>query len=130
MRLAVLKERRASETRVAATPDTVKRLIGLGLAVTVEAGAGAQAAVPDSEYVAAGATIASDAVKLIRNQSEAAISLPGITNTSWSASRFQCASGSPGGHLISVQFLGRFRMRADGCPAVALRKASAGNPPR
>ena len=41
MRLAVLKERRASETRVAATPDTVKRLIGLGLTVAVEAGAGA-----------------------------------------------------------------------------------------
>ena len=46
MRLAVLKERRASETRVAATPDTVKRLIALGLAVAVEAGAGAEAAIP------------------------------------------------------------------------------------
>ena len=31
MRLAVLKERRPAETRVAATPETVKRLIGLGL---------------------------------------------------------------------------------------------------
>ena len=40
MRLAVLKERRASETRVAATPETVKRLIGLGLTVAIEAGAG------------------------------------------------------------------------------------------
>jgi len=38
MRLAVLKERRAAETRVAATPETVKRLIGLGLTVAVEAG--------------------------------------------------------------------------------------------
>ena len=37
MRLAVLKERRASETRVAATPETVKRLVGLGLTVAVEA---------------------------------------------------------------------------------------------
>ena len=36
MRLAVLKERRAAETRVAATPDTVKKLIGLGLTVAVE----------------------------------------------------------------------------------------------
>jgi H+-translocating NAD(P) transhydrogenase subunit alpha len=60
MRLAVLKERRAFETRVAATPDTVKRLIGLGLAVAVEAGAGADAAIPDAEFVAAGAEIASD----------------------------------------------------------------------
>ena len=46
MRLAVLKERRASETRVAATPDTVKRLIALGLTVAVEAGAGAEAVDP------------------------------------------------------------------------------------
>src|SRR5689334_10399294 len=61
MRLAVLKERRASETRVAATPDTVKRLVGLGLTVFVEMGAGAEAAIPDSEFAAAGATIAPDA---------------------------------------------------------------------
>ncbi len=40
MRLAVLKERRASETRVAATPETVKRLIGLGLTVVVESRGG------------------------------------------------------------------------------------------
>ena len=50
MRLAVLKERRASETRVAATPDTVKRLVALGLTVAIEAGAGAEAAIPDREF--------------------------------------------------------------------------------
>jgi NAD(P) transhydrogenase subunit alpha len=61
MRLAVLKERRASETRVAATPDTVKRLIGLGLTVAIESSAGAEAAIPDQEFVAAGAEIAPDA---------------------------------------------------------------------
>jgi H+-translocating NAD(P) transhydrogenase subunit alpha len=60
MRLAVLKERRGSETRVAATPDTVKRLIGLGLTVAVETGAGASAAMPDAELVAAGAELAAD----------------------------------------------------------------------
>ncbi len=60
MRLAVLKERREFETRVAVTPDTVKRLIGLGLTVAVEAGAGANAAIPDAEFAAAGATIAPD----------------------------------------------------------------------
>ena len=49
MRLAVLKERRASETRVAATPETAKRLIGLGLTVAVEAGAGASASMPDAD---------------------------------------------------------------------------------
>ena len=40
MRLAVLKERRAAETRVAATPETVKKLIALGLTVAIETGAG------------------------------------------------------------------------------------------
>jgi NAD(P) transhydrogenase subunit alpha len=61
MRLAVLKERRAAETRVAATPDTVKKLVGLGLTVAVEAGAGAQASLSDADFAAAGAEIAPNA---------------------------------------------------------------------
>ena len=61
MRLAVLKERDAAETRVAATPETVKKLIGLGLTVAVERGAGAHAAIADADYEAAGAEIAPDA---------------------------------------------------------------------
>ena len=61
MRLAVLKERRAGEARVAATPDTVKKLIGLGLGVAVEAGAGLTAAIADEEFRAAGAEIVPDA---------------------------------------------------------------------
>jgi H+-translocating NAD(P) transhydrogenase subunit alpha len=61
MRLAVLKEHRAFETRVAATPDTVKRLVALGLTVAVETGAGASAAIPDAEFASAGAEIAPDA---------------------------------------------------------------------
>jgi H+-translocating NAD(P) transhydrogenase subunit alpha len=61
MRLAVLKERRAAETRVAATPETVKKLIGLGLSVAVEAGAGLASGIPDADYAAAGAEVAADA---------------------------------------------------------------------
>ncbi len=61
MRLAVLKERADSETRVAATAETVKKLIGLGLTVAVETGAGAGAAIADADYQAAGAEIAADA---------------------------------------------------------------------
>jgi NAD(P) transhydrogenase subunit alpha len=62
MRLAVLKERRAGETRVAATPETVKKLIGLGIdAVAVEAGAGLASGYPDAAYREAGAEIAPDA---------------------------------------------------------------------
>ncbi len=61
MRLAVLKERRPGEARVAATPDTVKKLITLGLTVAVEAGAGVSAAILDEEFAAAGAEIVADA---------------------------------------------------------------------
>jgi NAD(P) transhydrogenase subunit alpha len=61
MRVAVLKERRAGETRVAATPETVKKLIGLGTAVAVEAGAGLRSGITDAAYAEAGAEIAPDA---------------------------------------------------------------------
>jgi H+-translocating NAD(P) transhydrogenase subunit alpha len=61
MRLAVLKERRTGEARVAATPDTVKKLIGLGLSVAIEAGAGLTSSISDAEFAAAGAEIAPDA---------------------------------------------------------------------
>jgi NAD(P) transhydrogenase subunit alpha len=60
MKLAILKERRDGETRVAASPDTVKRYRGLGLDVTVESGAGAAARMADADYQAAGAVIATD----------------------------------------------------------------------
>ena len=60
MRIAILKESAPGETRVAATPDTVKKLIGLGHAIFVQAGAGAAASVPDAAFAAAGAGIAAD----------------------------------------------------------------------
>jgi NAD(P) transhydrogenase subunit alpha len=56
--LAVTKERRAGETRVAVTPDAAKKLIALGFDVVVEAGAGLAASVPDADYAAAGAKVA------------------------------------------------------------------------
>jgi NAD(P) transhydrogenase subunit alpha len=59
--IAVTKERRAGETRVAAVPETVKKLIAAGFAVTVEAGAGLAASYPDADYQAAGATLAKTA---------------------------------------------------------------------
>jgi NAD(P) transhydrogenase subunit alpha len=61
MKLAVLKETAQDETRVAATPESVKKFKGLGLNVTVEAGAGAGARIADADYEAAGAAIAPDA---------------------------------------------------------------------
>ena len=60
MKIAVPKERRAREARVAASPETVKKFVSLGAAVTVEAGAGAGASMLDAAYQAAGAAIAAD----------------------------------------------------------------------
>lgn len=57
MKIAVLRERAEGETRVAATPETVAKLIGLGASVAIEAGAGELARFPDADYAAAGATV-------------------------------------------------------------------------
>ncbi len=65
MKIAIPKERRAQEGRVAASPDTVKRLVGMGLEVVVESGAGADAAFTDAAYQTAGATVAPDAAAAV-----------------------------------------------------------------
>ena len=57
MKLAVLRERDPGESRVAATPDTIKRYRGLGFDVAVESGAGLGAGIPDGEFEAAGARV-------------------------------------------------------------------------
>ncbi|HEY9236677.1 MULTISPECIES: Re/Si-specific NAD(P)(+) transhydrogenase subunit alpha [Phenylobacterium] len=63
--IAVTKERRSGETRVAATPETVKKLIGAGFSVVVEAAAGTSADFIDADYQAAGATLAASAAEAI-----------------------------------------------------------------
>ena len=60
MKIAIPKERHPQEARVAASPDTVKALVGLGAAVSVEKGAGQGAAMTDDAYKKAGASIAKD----------------------------------------------------------------------
>jgi NAD(P) transhydrogenase subunit alpha len=64
MKIAVLKERAAGEQRVAATPETVKKIIALGHSITIETGAGVASSVPDAHYAAAGATISAAAAAL------------------------------------------------------------------
>ena len=61
MRIGVPLETRAGETRVAATPETVKKLISQGHQVLIQAGAGVGASQPDSAYEAVGASIGSAA---------------------------------------------------------------------
>ena len=63
MKIAILKERRPHETRVAATPETVKKLKALGVEeIVIETGAGVVAAYTDEAYAEAGAMIVPDAV--------------------------------------------------------------------
>jgi NAD(P) transhydrogenase subunit alpha len=57
MQIGVLRETAEAERRVAATPETVKKLIGLGATVAVEAGAGAGANISDAAFSEAGATV-------------------------------------------------------------------------
>ena len=62
MRIAVARETDPVEDRVAATPDTVKKMKGLGAEVAVEPGAGVKSGTPDAEFTAAGATVVDTAI--------------------------------------------------------------------
>jgi len=66
MKIAILKERRAHEKRVAGSPDSVKKFIDLGCEVVVESGAGDEAALHDDAFKQAGATIAKDAASAVK----------------------------------------------------------------
>jgi NAD(P) transhydrogenase subunit alpha len=63
MRIAVARESDANEPRVAATPETVKKLISFGAEVAVARGAGIASGIPDAEFEAAGAEIGENVTK-------------------------------------------------------------------
>src|ERR1700761_2178821 len=63
MKVAVVAETDAGEPRVAAVPETVKKMIGLGAEVAVQPGAGIKSGILDADYTAAGATGSADALK-------------------------------------------------------------------
>lgn len=66
MRIAVPAETQGSETRVAATPETVKKFMSLGAEVVIEKGAGLNSGISDADYEAAGASIAKTAKDLLK----------------------------------------------------------------
>ncbi|WP_027349189.1 Re/Si-specific NAD(P)(+) transhydrogenase subunit alpha [Halotalea alkalilenta] len=66
MKVAITRETQDEETRVAAVPDTVKRLRALNLEVVVERGAGSASMITDEEYEAAGATLAESAAQALK----------------------------------------------------------------
>ena len=67
MKIGVPKERRPFESRVAASPDSVKRLVGRGIDVLIESGAGDAARFADQTFADAGATLVADAGALYRD---------------------------------------------------------------
>src|ERR1700686_573868 len=62
MKVAVVAETDAGEPRVAAVPETIKKMIGLGAEVAVEPGAGVKSGVLDADYTAGGAPVSADAL--------------------------------------------------------------------
>ncbi len=66
MKIAILKERAAGETRVAATPETAKKFAALGLAVAIESGAGEAASVTDAAFGDVGASVG-DAASTVKD---------------------------------------------------------------
>jgi len=89
VKIAVLKETAAGETRVAASPETVKKFIGLGASVSIEAGAGVSASVSDAEYAAMGAAVGrlsatvADADIILGVQGPEPASLKGAAKGAW-----------------------------------------------
>ncbi|MEP4191779.1 MAG: NAD(P)(+) transhydrogenase (Re/Si-specific) subunit alpha, partial [Sneathiella sp.] len=66
MKIAIPKELREHEKRVAASPETVKKFVGLGVEVIVETGAGLTSSFSDQDYKDAGASIAGDAAAALK----------------------------------------------------------------
>jgi NAD(P) transhydrogenase subunit alpha len=89
VKIAVLKETAAGERRVSATPETVKKFVGLGATVAVEAGAGETASIADQGYADAGATIGArdavlaDADIVLGVQGPDPDQLPGLKQGAW-----------------------------------------------
>jgi len=79
VRIAVLKERAAGETRVAATPETAKKIIALGHEIVIESGAGDASSFPNTQYEAAGAAIAADA-KAALSGADLVLKVRGLTD--------------------------------------------------
>jgi H+-translocating NAD(P) transhydrogenase subunit alpha len=89
VKIGVLAEQAPGERRVAATPETARKLIALGATVAVESGAGTAAAYPDADYAASGATLAAradivrDADILLGVQGPDPASLKGVKAGAW-----------------------------------------------
>jgi len=121
MRIAVLQERAAGESRVAATPETVKKFCALGATVAIERGAGEDASISDAAYEEAGAVLGlaqevvagADIVLAVRAPAAAALS--GAAPGAWVAAMFdpfnerQCVAdyAAAGFEALAMEFMPR-----------------------
>jgi NAD(P) transhydrogenase subunit alpha len=78
VKIAVVSEQASDERRVAATPETARKFIALGAEVAVEIGAGAGAAIADSDYAAAGASLGPRAATLAGAEIVLAVQPPAV----------------------------------------------------
>ena len=108
MKIAIPSETDSTETRVAATPETVKKFVALGADVAVQAGAGAGSRITDAEYAAAGATVAPDAAAtladadvILKVRRPEAAELPGMKRGA-----IVVATMDPYGHEDAVRAMG------------------------
>ena len=121
MRIAILKERAAGESRVAATPETVKKFIGLGASVAVESSAGKVASISDEAYAEAGAEtgelakVVKDADIVLGIQAPDPVDLAGAKPGAWVAALFDPfnakdrveAYAKAGFEALSMEFMPR-----------------------
>lgn len=121
MKIAVLKERAPGETRVAATPETVKKLTALGASLAVEEGAGVNAAISDAAYTEAGAEVVpaakavADADIVMGVQAPDVAALSGAKPGAWVAATFDPfgqrdrveAYAKAGFEALSLEFMPR-----------------------
>ena len=121
MKIAILTERASGETRVAATPETVKKFAALGCTVAVEAGAGVISSITDAAYAEAGAQVggAGEAVKdadiVLGIQAPDVVLLKGAKPGAWVAALFDPfakkdvveAYAAAGFEALSMEFMPR-----------------------
>jgi len=121
VKIAVLKEGAAGERRVSATAETVKKFIGLGAEVAVEAGAGAGASVSDADYSGAGASVGKradvlkDADIVLGVQGPDPDSLKGLKKGAWIAAGLNpfverervAAYAALGAEALAMEFMPR-----------------------
>ncbi|HWA17584.1 MAG TPA: Re/Si-specific NAD(P)(+) transhydrogenase subunit alpha [Devosia sp.] len=108
MKIAIVRERADGETRVAATPETVQKLIGLGASVSIEKGAGTSARFPDAEYEKAGASVGSNADTVKDADIVLTVRRPTVDMLMGAkAGALVIGSMDPYGHESEIQSLGR-----------------------